>query len=168
MLSSYFNPQPRYNLSSDVEVLKVLAFSMADYVFALPISLIYKVIKCPPIAISKDSNLGIADFEGRTVVVVDLDRQLSTPNSTDKTRQKRFLILSQTRQGELCGIPIDRPPTLLELPQKDIQPLPVSARQIKSLSIATHVVTLSKSDKSPNSLNFFRGQDEVKIFLIGI
>ena len=63
MLSSYFNPQPRDNFSADVELLKVLAFSLADYVFALPISLIFKVINCPPISISQDSNLGIANTD---------------------------------------------------------------------------------------------------------
>ena len=165
MLSSYFPPKQQSSLSSDVELLRVLAFEMGDYVFALPISLIFKAIDCPPITKSHDSDLGIAEFEGQTVIVVNLAQKLSTQNSTNEPWQKRFLILTQTRQGELCGIPIDRPPALIEIPKKDIQPLPLSARQIKALSIATHVVTLYKSDPS---VNFLMGKEEVKIFLIGI
>lgn len=157
MLNSYFQPRQKYSLNSDVELLKVLAFEMANYVFALPISLIFKVIDCPLITSTSDSNLGIADFEGQTVTVVNLAQKLSSQNVTNPSYQKRFLILSKTRHGELCGIPIERPPSLIELPKNNIRPLPLSARQIKPLSIANHVITMPKSNED----------GEIKIFLIG-
>lgn len=148
MLNSYFPPRRQFLFTSDVDVIKVLAFEMAEHFFALPISLIFKVINCPPISATTDSNLGITDFGGQTVTVVNLAQKLSPLNSGNQPWQKRFLILSKTRQGELCGIPINQPPSLIELPKDSIQPLPLSARQINPFSIATHVANMPKSNSS--------------------
>ncbi len=155
MLNSHFPPQRLSHITSDVNLLKVLVFEMANHFFALPISVIFKVINCPPITDTTDSSLGITDFEGETVTVVNLAQKLSPQNSATGRMQKRFLILSQTRQGELCGIPIDNSPALIELPMDNIRPLPLSARQVSPLSIATHVAILPKSEGS------------LKIFLLG-
>ena len=156
MFDSHFPPQRLSHLSSEVNLLKVLVFEMANHFFALPLNVIFKVINCPPISETSDRSLGITDFEGQTVTVVNLDQQLSSPNAERGQIQKRFLILSQTRQGELCGIPIDKSPALIELPQDSIRPLPLSARQINPLSLATHVATLPKAEGS------------IKIFLLGM
>ena len=156
MLNFHFPPQRLSHIASDVNLLKVLVFEMANYFFALPIKVVFKVINCPPITENRYDSLAIADFEGKTVTVVNLAQKLSSQNSAPKQMQKRFLILSQTRQGELCGIPIDKSPTLIELPKDNIHPLPSSARQIKPLSIATHVAILPKPEGS------------IKIFLLGM
>ena len=156
MLNYHFPPQRLSYISSDIKLLKVLMFEIVNYVFALPISVIFKVINCPPITETIDSNLGIADFEGQTVIVVNLTQKLSTQTSSTNNQQKSFLILSQTRKGELCGITIEKSPTLIELPIDNIHPLPSSARQIYPLSLATHVAVFPKSEDSP------------KIFLLGM
>ena len=156
MFNSHFPPQRLSHITSDVKLLKVLVFEMVNHFFALPISVIFKVINCPPVTDTTDSSLGITDFEGQTVTVVNLAQKLSPQNSATQRMQKRFLILSQTRQGELCGIPIDNSPALIELPMDNIRPLPLSARQVNPLSIATHVAILPKSEGS------------LKIFLLGM
>ncbi|MDJ0689972.1 MAG: chemotaxis protein CheW [Xenococcaceae cyanobacterium MO_188.B32] len=156
MPNSHFPPQRLSHITSEVNLLKVLVFEMANHFFALPISVIFKVINCPPITENKDSSLGIADFEGQTVTVVNLAQKLSPQNSATQHIQKRFLILSQTRQGELCGIPIDKSPALIELPKDNIRSLPLSARQVNPFSIATHVAILPKPEGS------------LKIFLLGM
>ncbi len=148
MFDTQFPPRRLSHLNSDVNLLKVLVFEMANHIFALPISVIFKVIDCPPITETTDSSIGITDFEGQTVTVVNLARKFSSHNCATERMQKRFLILSQTRQGELCGIPIDNSPALIELPVDNIRPLPLYARQVEPLSIATHVAILPKSEGS--------------------
>ena len=156
MLNTHFPPQRLSHVTSDVNLLKVLVFEMANHFFALSISNIFKVINCPPITDTTDSSIGITDFEGQTVTVVNLAQKLSPHNSATRRMQKRFLILSSTRQGELCGIPIDNSPALIELPMDNIRPLPLSARQVNPFSIATHVAILPKPEGS------------IKIFLLGV
>ena len=153
MLNSYFPPQRLSHITSDVKLLKVLVFEMVNHFFALPINVVFKVINCPSVSNTTDSSLGIADFEGQTVTVVNLAQKLSPQNSATQQMQKRFLILSQTRQGELCGIPIDKSPALIELPMDNIRPLPLSARQVNP---ATHVAIVPKPEGS------------LKIFLLGM
>ena len=155
MLNSHFPPQRLSHLTSEVNLLKVLVFEMANYFFALPINVVFKVINCPPVTENEDGSLGIADFEGQTITVINLAQKLSRNLATQHI-QKRFLILSQTSQGELCGIPLDQSPALIELPMDNIRPLPLSARQVKPLSIATHVAILPKPEGS------------LKIFLLGM
>lgn len=157
MLNSHFSAQRLSPITSDIKLLKVLVFEMANHFFAFPLTVIFKVINCPPITDITDSSLGIADFEGQPVTIVNLAQKLSPQNLTTQQMQKRFLILSQTRRGELCGIPIDKSPALIELPMDNIRPLPLSARQVNNpLSIATHVAILPKSEGS------------LKIFLLGM
>ncbi len=156
MFNSSFPLQRLSHITSDVKLLKVLVFEMVNHFFALPISVIFKVINYPPVTDTTDSSLVIEDFEGQTVTVVNLAQKLSPHNSATQRMQKRFLILSQTRQGELCGIPIDNSPALIELPMDNIRPLPLSARQVNPLSIATHVAILPTSEGS------------LKIFLLGM
>lgn len=155
MFNTHFPPRRLSDITSDVNLLKVLVFEMANHFFALPISVIFKVIDCPPVTDTTDSRLGITDFEGQTVTVVNLAQKLSPQNSATGRMQKRFLILSQTDRGELCGIPIDNSPALIELPVDNIRPLPLSARQVSPFSIATHVAILPKAEGS------------LKIFLLG-
>ena len=64
MLNSHFPYQRLSYISSDVKLLKVLMFKMRNHFFGLPISVIFKVINCPPITNTTDSNIGIVDFEG--------------------------------------------------------------------------------------------------------
>ena len=156
MLNSYFPPQRLSHITSEVKLLKVLVFEMVNHFFALPLSVVFKVIDCPPVTEATDKSLGIADFEGQTVTVVNLAQKLSLQNSDEQKIQKRFLILSQTLQGELCGIPIDKSPALIELPMDTIRPLPLSVRQANPLGIATHVAILS------------RPKGALKIFLLGM
>ena len=156
MHSSYFSPKRLSHITSDIKLLKVLVFEMANHFFALPLTVIFKVINCPPITDTTDSSLGIVDFEGQPVTVVNLAQKLSPQNLTTQKLPKRFLILSQTRRGELCGIPIDQAPALIELPMDNITSLPMTARQVYPANIATHVAILRKSEGS------------VKFFLLGM
>lgn len=152
----HFPPQRLSHIPSDIELLKVLVFEMVNHFFALPLNVIFKVINCPPVTDTVDRGLGITDFEGQTVTVVNLAHKLSPQNSATQQMQKRFLILSQTCQGELCGIPIDKSPALIEIPMENIRPLPLSARQVNPFSVATHVAILPKPEGS------------IKIFLLGM
>jgi hypothetical protein len=98
----------------------------------------------------------MVDLGQQTATIINLHQRLAPQNSSNSTIQKRFLILTQTYQHELCGIPIETPPTMLDLPLDKIQPLPSSYRQGDALgSLASHVAVLPESEGSH------------KIFLLG-
>ena len=93
MYNSYFSPQRLSHITSDIKLLKVLVFEIANYFFALPLAVIFKVINCPPITDTTDSNLGIVDFEGQPLTVVNLAEKLYPQNLTTQKLQKRFILL---------------------------------------------------------------------------
>ena len=156
MLNFPFPPKRLSHITSDVNLLKVLVFEISDYLFALPIGVIFKVINCPPITYTAERGLGIADFGEYTVTVVNLAQRLSPQSEDVQTLNNRFLILTQTRQGELCGIAVNKSPSLIELPLENIRPLPLSYRQMNPLNIATHITVLPESEESR------------KVFLLGM
>jgi chemotaxis signal transduction protein len=156
MFHSRFQPKRLSHVNNDVNLLKVLVFEMADRFFALPLNVIFKVIECPPITNTVHRGIGMADFEQQTITVVNLAQRLSPQIMDLQTPKKRFLILTQTRQGQLCGIPIDKSPALIELPVENIHQLSSSYRQMNPLCIATHMAILPESEGS------------LKIFLLGM
>ena len=159
MLHSPFPPKRLSHITSEVNLLKVLVFEIADHFFALPIGVIFKVINCPPITYTAERGLGIADFEAQTVTVVNLAQRLSPQSMDVPTSNERFLLLTQTRQGELCGIAIDKSPALIEIPLENIRPLPLSYRQMKPFSIATHIAVLPDSEGSRQIFLLGMGND---------
>ncbi|MCU0536709.1 MAG: chemotaxis protein CheW [Hydrococcus sp. Prado102] len=132
----------------------------ANYLLAFPVESVLKIIPYPPAIREVEYGIGIADWGEQTVTVVDL-RQKFLPNdkrsseSFSPDHSYRFLILLQTRTGELCGIPVEQSPTLIDIPVATIRPVPLSYRHIAGLSFASHMAVLPQSE----------GKEALKIFL---
>ena len=160
--------------STSPDTLHTIVFSLAadnssaqgDYLFALPVETVLKVINCPPINWVVDSGIGMADFGSQTVTVVDWCRQflLTNPkrqeerNAEQVANSYRFLILLKTPTEELCGIPVANPPLLTDIPLSTVRPVPPSYRQAARLNLVSHMAVLSETQE----------ERPLKVFLLGM
>ncbi len=154
-----FKRLSRTNSSKDG--IRVVVFKIYDYLFALAVESVNKIIPCPPLNLNFENGISAIDLEDRTITIVDLhhqfrDRELDAIESFQP--QNCFLILIQTITGETCGIFIEKAPLILEIPLKKIRPVPLSYREIGKLSFVTHMAILSEGE----------GKESVKIFLLGM
>ncbi len=149
MMQTPFIPRRLSRLAAQkANQLKVIVFPVASYWLALPINAVLKVILSPPITTTADSDrhgLGMVDVDRQTVTVINLHQHLK-PSTGPQPLHRRFLILTQTRQGELCGIPVDAPPVLMELSLEAIRPLPATYRQSDPLGMASHMALLQEEE----------------------
>ena len=163
MLKTPFLFKRLSDATTEQGTVRVIIFALEDYLFALPVEAVLKVIVCPPIRGVVDSGIGMVDLGSQTITVVDLRQNL--PSNWDRQRKdslsnfqsSRFLILLQTQTGE-CGIPIEQPPALTDIPLATIRPVPLSYRQVSGLSFATHMAILPEA----------QAQEPLKIFLLGM
>ncbi len=184
--STMFPSNPLHAATQAADHLKAIVFPVGLYTLAFPISLVIKVIPCPPISHRSSNGLGIVNFGDQTITIVDLHFKLASSshpptNASDQLVQstqsvtsrfdpqpnlmtslhdqplkQAFLILTQTRQGELCGIPVASPPAWIEIPKQAIRELPPSYRNTHPLGIASHVTILPRSNES------------IEIFILGL
>jgi chemotaxis signal transduction protein len=70
----------------------------------------------------------------------------------------RFLLLTQTRTGEICGFPVDKPPALIDIPLETVRLVPWSYRQVAELNCISHMAVLSVA---PN-------EEPLKVLLLGM
>ncbi|OUL21779.1 chemotaxis protein CheW [Nostoc sp. T09] len=147
---------------SESDSLRVVVFAIADYLFALPVGAVLKVIACPPISSTVESGIGMVDLGAQTITIVDL-RQKVQPQQRHQVlsgvdTSGRFLLLTQTRTGEICGIPVDKPPALIDIPLEAVRPVPWSYRQVAELNFVSHMAVLSVA---PN-------EEPLKVLLLGM
>ncbi|WP_138500621.1 chemotaxis protein CheW [Nostoc sp. PA-18-2419] len=162
-------PFPFKRLSGTVsehDSLRVVVFAIADYLFALPVGAVLKVIACPPISSTVESGIGMVDLGTQTITIVDLRQKLIPQVQAQQAHQvlyavdtsARFLLLTQTRTGEICGIPADKPPALIDIPLSAVRPVPWSYRQVAELNFISHMAVLSLT---PN-------EEPLKVLLLGM
>jgi len=60
---------------------------------------------------------------------------------------KQCIVIARVLEGELCGIVVDEPPILMQLPEESIQPLPKSHPQSGLLTFASHVAVLPQEPR---------------------
>ncbi len=151
---------------SERDSLRVVVFAIADYLFALPVGAVLKVMACPPIRSTVESGIGMVDLGAQTITIVDLRQKFiqqvqgqqahQVPSAVDTSG--RFLLLTQTRTGEICGIPVDKPPALIDIPLEAVRPVPWSYRQVAELSCVSHMAVLPVA---PN-------EEPLKVLLFGM
>jgi chemotaxis signal transduction protein len=156
-------------LKNDRETLRVMMFSIStpstkeiDYLLALPVAAILKVMSCPPISGSLKEGLGILNIGSQTITILDLYQKFAPHSAATEHRTRvqdyPFLILLKTITGEPCGIPVGEPPVLLDIPLNTVRPLPPSYRQVNDLNFASHLAIIPQDE----------GQEPLKVFLLGM
>jgi chemotaxis signal transduction protein len=161
---------------SDRDSLRVVVFAIADYLFALPVGAVLKVIACPPISSTVESGIGMVDLGTQTIAIVDLRQKFipqlpaqqahEVPSGVDTLG--RFLLLTQTRTGEICGIPADKPPALIDIPLSAVRPVPWSYRQVAELNFISHMAVLSLAPNSEPLKVLFLGMSQILADKLGL
>ncbi len=134
--------------TTEGDSLRVVVFASADYLFALPVGAVLKVIACPLIRTPVENGIGTVDLGTQTITIVDLRQklnpqaQLAPAYASSPGHEKQFLLLTQTRTGEICGICADKPPFLLDIPPETVRPLPWSYRQAMKLNFVSHMAVV--------------------------
>lgn len=155
-------PLQRLSADSLEDSLRIIVFNVSQYMFALPVGAVQKIIICPPTIDGISEGIGIVNLGSFTATVLDLRYKFvkDIDRETLPTLQRRFLILIDTKEGDPCGIIVPRPPIIKDIPLSAIVPVPRSYRQVKQLNFTSHMVVLSEADSDR--------ADPDNIFLLGM
>jgi chemotaxis signal transduction protein len=125
---------------------KAIAFSICGYCLSLPISAIVRVLPVTASAVFSNRNGGFTQIDGYPTVLLDL-HPLFAQLRYSKNSQAQFLAIARIDTHTLCAIPIDEPPTLIDIPLNTVEPLPYTYRQ--SLErVASHIVNITQNNET--------------------
>ncbi|PZO40647.1 MAG: hypothetical protein DCF19_12235 [Pseudanabaena frigida] len=126
------------------ETLKFLIFAMGNLNLAVGIDSVIRIIPLPKIHRSGDKLLGIATYEEREVLVIDLYKRIY---GTETNITKGFLLILSGKNS-LYGITIAALPNVQDVPVQSLQPVPSEYRDRDTLGISSHMmhVSIKKSD----------------------
>ncbi|AFZ42703.1 CheW domain protein [Halothece sp. PCC 7418] len=164
-LSHNFNFSSSDLNEENQELLRVIVFPLGDYFFALPINAVLQVIESPPELTQHFEGFGLVMLEKQSITLLNLHRHLRYKTEADPQQTADFLILTQSRQGEFCGIPIYSLPNMMELPYDEIQPLPTVYRQTNLYGIARFVTFVKFEEQEKKEGIYLLDVDEALRFL---
>ena len=131
----------------DAKIGKFIVFKIADYHLALPMSDVIKVVNCSPMVSNGLQKMGVIQLGHHMIRVVDLHEQLSSGGSDDLPNDPPFLVIIRGSGGELCGIPVEKPPNLVELPLEMMRSFPKSDQYDKpALNLVSHAAVVSQEN----------------------
>jgi chemotaxis signal transduction protein len=134
-------------VNEESNIDKFIVFKVADYLLAISIHKVVKVINCSAIKINKLTTMGLVQIGRHIIKLLDLHQPLNTGGLSHSSGTQPFLVITYDFHGELCGILVDEPPDLIELPPEIIQPLPTSASDSKSaIEMVSHVAVLTHQE----------------------
>jgi len=124
-------------------ILKLLLLPCETLLLAIQIEGVQKIIRMPEIYKSGQKVLGLAHFDDREAIVIDLYQKLyNRPNPI----LEKYLIIIKSRNEHLFGIPAITLPTLISVPESELKELPSDYRDRDALGIASHVITTMQKD----------------------
>jgi purine-binding chemotaxis protein CheW len=133
-------------MQDEPNIEKFIVFTIADYLLGLPISDVLKVVSC---SLTDNRNLrtmGIVQLGQYMVKVLDFHQSLRSGNLTDLPGEQSFLVITRDGEGELCGILVDEPPNLMELPQQSLRSIPQSHHQSSLSQMVSHAAVVSAKE----------------------
>jgi chemotaxis signal transduction protein len=187
MLNNYFPLQRLSNNKNQENAIRAIVFSLPqspsianeEYIFALPLEAVNKIIICPPLTSRITKGIGTIELDSQMLTIVDLSYKF---NLECLPEFYRFLILFKLDNGESCGIPVSQSPLTLDIPFDTVRTIPQSFRQANDLDFATHmaIVPNLEPDKiegairtaeaviSTQTATFSASVSHQKIYLIGM
>jgi chemotaxis signal transduction protein len=118
--------------------VRVITFTIANQMLALPLNAIVKVVNCPPQMVNSTESIELFHFGQRAITVLNLYKHFA---QSSQVAGGKFLVITQLKQ-ELYAFLVDTPPDLIDLPASSIRQLPDSYRQGHAFSIASCVAVL--------------------------
>jgi purine-binding chemotaxis protein CheW len=145
-----YTPTPLPPLDRTTDSLPVLLFSVGRTILGIPLADVVRILNAPnalqPVEAfqAKTQAVSLLHWGDQEVTLLNL-YQCFFPNLTPLPPTP-FLVIWQTKPGELYGIPVSEPPLLLNIPLTTIRPLPSGYRQALPLDIASYVAVLPRAD----------------------
>jgi len=134
-------------MHDESKVAKFVVFKVMDYLLALPIEDVLKAVNCSSVAGSGLRTMGVVQLGRHMIRVLDLHQHISVGSLSQLPANRPFLVIIRGSGGELCGIPVDEPPNLVELPLAMMQQLPKSQIQGNGvLEMVSHAAVLSQEN----------------------
>lgn len=126
---------------------KFLVFNIADYLFALPISDVLKVMNLSSANSKSLLTMGLVQIGQYMIKILDLHQHLGSHTFLHSSDQPSFLVVANHSQRELYGILVDEPPDIVELSKETIRFLPRSSNYRKPIiEMVSHVAVLSEQE----------------------
>ncbi|WP_017315449.1 chemotaxis protein CheW [Mastigocladopsis repens] len=124
-----------------------IVFKIADYLLALPISNVLKVVNFSAANSKRLTTIGLVQLGKYMIKVLDLHQQLDLGGLPHECDNPSFIVVAHDSQGELYGISVNEPPDIVELPPETIRSLPKSSSHGKPIiEMVSHVAVLSQED----------------------
>ena len=132
-------------MQNEAQAEKFIVFALADYHLVLPLQEVLQVVNCPTIP-DELSKTGLVQIGRHIIRLLDLHQQLKIEDVSHSPTNSPFLIITQSSAGELCAIPVEEPPNLIEFSRETLRSLPQSNPRSGVLRIASYATTLSKDE----------------------
>lgn len=147
------SPTKPISNSNPNSLIKLLVFEVGKLTLALPILQVKKVIRKNTVHGSGLSHVNLAHLEEQEIAVVDLHQKLFKVSLTEISSNKGYFIVTKNITGEPLGIFVIHPPSIIDVPAKQIRLIPDSYRRADTLEIASHVVVIP--EENTKSLTIF-------------
>jgi chemotaxis signal transduction protein len=156
-------PSHRGNTRRNQATQQLIVFRLRQERFALPIQFAYKVIPMgQTYGVCQNEGVSLTRYQDRDVLIIDIQRRIFTnavkqhllSGLSSSTADSQFdihlshLLLMQTSQGELIGIPLDKPPSLQRVANSAFTPVPPAYLQQGGIRCISALVVPAK-DESP-------------------
>lgn len=130
--------------TEELKTEKFIVFTVAGYDFALPIAQVLQVVQRS--TLREFGQAGLVQVGRRMIHLLELHHSLG--DRVHASKLQPFLVIAQSLPGEFCAIPVEEPPTLIELPPEAMQALPKSSFHCSLLEMVSHAATISQDDGS--------------------
>ncbi|NMF63430.1 chemotaxis protein CheW [Brasilonema octagenarum] len=133
--------------NNESQLDKFLVFNIADYLFALPMSDVLKVVNLSSANSKSLPTMGLVQIGKYMIKILDLHQFLGEDNFLYSSDHPSFLLVAHNSQRELYGILVDEPPDIVELSKETIRFLPRSSNYRKPIiEMVSHVAVLSEEE----------------------
>jgi chemotaxis signal transduction protein len=130
----------------ELKVDKFIVFEITDYLLALPISDVLKVVNTAATVSRRLKRMGLVQIGKHIIKILDLYQQFSFSELPQSPLDESFLIVMRDFQGNLYGIEVDKPPDVMEFPPEIIRSLPASYHDQPAFAMVSNVVVLPYED----------------------
>ena len=144
----------------------LLVFRIRQELFSLPTKSVQKVLPMPNVyGDPQSTGVSVAIYQDKELLVVDVGRRIfretipqplspSTSNSSvvpqpKDSKEQRFLLIVQSSQGQLVGLPIDSLPLLRRVPESAFAPLPSGYTSEANIQCVSSLMVQSQGDEPP-------------------
>lgn len=128
--------------------LHLIAFTLRQEWFALPIASVVKVVPLGNVyGDPQHQGIAVTVYQGVELLVLDVGHRIFQDSpSLDLATGAHYLLIVQNAATEMVGIPLESPPTLRRLPESAFKPLPDSYINYGNIKCVSELV-VEESDQ---------------------